>query len=96
MPYLMREGALGGKTIALYTRCEDELLAKAELVLLAEETAAEHPHARILGYIDVDPSFTMTQFKQGYRGDYKRYRRLKAARDRIIVTGWRYPEAPKL
>lgn len=95
MPYLMREGDLGGKSIALYTRCEDELLAKAELVLLADETAAQHPHAKILGYLDVDPSFTIAQFKRGYRGDHGRYRRLMMARDRIIEQGWQYPEAPK-
>ena len=88
--YVMRDGQPGATRVALYTRCEDELLAKAELVLLMEEAERREPGCRVVGYLDVDPTFTIAEFKRSYRGDHVRYRRLMQARARIIADGWPY------
>ena len=40
MPYLLREGE--GKGVALYSRCEDVLLAQAELLALVDQIPNEH------------------------------------------------------
>ncbi len=88
--YLLQTGE--GKGIALYTRCEDELLAKAELLLLAEKARQDSPGVPIFGYCDVDPSFTISEFKKTYRGHPADYRKLMAHRQSIIQNGWAYFE----
>ncbi len=91
MPYVMHAGDPAQKAIALYTRCEDELLAKAELVCLTDQALAKYPGRTVWGYIDVDPTFTIAEFMAAYRRP--RYKtRLYAARDAIIANGWTYPE----
>lgn len=92
MPYLLREGK--GKGLALYTRCEDVLLAKAELLLLKErfEQDSRWDGKPIYGFLDVDPSFTISEFKKGYRGDSASYRRLMELRQIILNGGWNYQE----
>lgn len=92
MPYLLREGK--GKGIALYTRCEDVLLAKAELLLLKERVEKDHQYdgKPIYGILDVDPSFSLSEFKRSYRGDYVSYRRLMELRQTILTDGWSYPD----
>jgi hypothetical protein len=53
--------------IVLYTRCEDELLCRAELLLLLEATKNSQPvDQMIVGYYDVDRTFTNPEFKRGY------------------------------
>ena len=89
MPYLMREGE--GKGVALYTRCEDVLLAQAELLLLVDQLPKEHEGKPVYGYLDVDPSFTISYFKSAYRGRATVYRKLMAKREEIIRNGWKYP-----
>jgi len=76
--------------VAVYTRCEDELLARAEVLVLAEETLERHGNVAVYGLYDVDPTFTIEQFKRGYRGDHQRYRKLMEARERILREGWPY------
>lgn len=88
MPYLLREGQ--GKAVALYSRCEDELLCRAELLLLLEKLGPEHAGKPVLGYYDVDPSFTIEEFKRGYRGNYRDHRRLMEFRAKVISEGWPY------
>ena len=89
MPYLLREGQ--GKGLALYTRCEDVLLVQAELPLLADELPAEHEVKPVSGFLDVDPTFTIVEFKRAYRGRGTAYRKLTAKRQEILSDGWTYP-----
>lgn len=86
MGYLLREGA--GKGVALYTRCEDELLCKAELLLLLEKLPADG--RPVYGFLDVDPTFTISEFKRAYRDNYSDYRRLMELRQQIAKEGWNY------
>lgn len=92
MAYLLREGK--GKGIALYTRCEDVLLAKAELLLLKEriERDTRYDGKPIYGVLDVDPSLSISEFKKSYRGDSAGYRRLMELRQLILTNGWSYLE----
>lgn len=87
-PYLMADGKMPG--VALYTRCEDELLAKAELLLLTQAAKKQRPGKAIFGYLDVDPSFTITEFKRGYSP--REMRKLMGYRAWILKNGWRYQE----
>lgn len=67
MPYLMCPGE--GTVAALHTRCEDELWAKAELMLPAE-IAQDDPSndgSPVVGPMDVDPTFSIGRFKRSYR-----------------------------
>ena len=89
MPYLLREGE--GKGVALYSRCEDVLLAQAELLSLVDQIPNEHKDKPVYGYLDVDPSFSISHFKRAYRGRAADYRRLMAKRDEILRNGWTYP-----
>ena len=92
MHYLLREGK--GKGIAIYTRCEDVLMAKAELLLVKEriEKDSQYDGKPLYGYLDVDPSLSISEFKRGYRGDSAGYRRLMELRQLILTDGWNYPE----
>lgn len=90
MPYLMSKGA--GNRVAIYSRCEDILLAKAELLLLRDEVLKKYPDASIYAYVDTDPKFTIGRFKRAYRGDHQRYKVLMSKRDEILKGNWDYPE----
>ena len=89
MPYLLREGE--GKGVALYSCCEDVLLAQAELLALVDQIPKEHEGKPVYGYLDVDPSLSISHFKRAYRGRSADYRRLMAKRDEILRNGWTYP-----
>ena len=92
--YLLRPGTTPG--VALYTRCEDELLCRAELLALLEQASRNSTNDRqVLGYYDVDPTYTIARFKRGYRGRARDYQRLMALRSRIISEGWPFPELPR-
>ena len=92
MAYLLREGK--GKGVAVYTRCEDVLLAKAELLLLKErlEKDSQYDGKPIYGFLDVDQKPSISEFKRSYRGNSADYRRLMELRQLIITDGWSYPE----
>lgn len=91
--YLLRKGE--GKAVAIYSRCEDEELCRAELLVMLGETNARVPKhqagAPIHGYYDVDPTYTSQEFLKPYRKDQARWRKLKDARKTIEETGWNYP-----
>jgi hypothetical protein len=88
MPWLIYDGK--APRVALYTRCEDELLARAELLVSAEEALEKRKGIAVYGYYDVDPSLSIEQFKRTYRGDHKRYQKLMEAREKILKEGWPY------
>lgn len=90
--YVLREGQ--GKAVALYTRCEDELLAKAELLLLLEQVTGDYYGHPVWGFLDVEPGYTIERFKRSYRGRSSEYRKLMSCRDRIIREGWHYRVPP--
>ena len=92
--YLLRPGTTPG--VALYTCCEDELLCRAELLVLLEKTNRNSPQGQqVRGYYAVDPTYTIARFKRGYRGRAGDYQRLMAMRSRIIAEGWPFPELPR-
>ena len=88
MAYLLREGE--GKGVALYSRCEDVLLAQAELLSLVDQIPNENEGKPVYGYLDVDPTFSISHFKRAYRGRSADYRRLMAKRDEILRNVWIY------
>ena len=88
--YIMREGTM--PAVAIYTRCEDELLCRAEVLRLLGQVPLKRPVQRVLAYYDVDPTFTIGQFKAAYRGRNRDYQRLMDARAKIIAEGWPYAE----
>jgi hypothetical protein len=50
----------------------------------------------IAGYYDVDLSFSIAEFKRGYRGRAGQYKRLMALRSKILAEGWPFPELASL
>ena len=74
--------------IALYTRCEDELLCGAELLVLLERVKQDRPEEQMIsGYYDVDPTFPIAEFKRGYRGRAGDLKWLMARRSGILAEG---------
>lgn len=88
--YILREGVTPG--VAIYTRCEDELLCRAELLLTLDSLGGGSVEQKVFGFYDVDPTFTIAEFKRAYKGRTADYKVLMAARSRIIKDGWPYPE----
>ena len=43
------------------------------------------------GYLDVDPSFSISHFKRAYRGRSADHHKLMAKRDEILMNGWIFP-----
>ena len=89
MRYLIHEGT--SPPAFVHSRCEDELLAKAEILLFAEDAVRIYPGRSVVGSYDVEPRITIGQFKRGYREDQDGYRRLMEHRSRILSEGWAYP-----
>ncbi len=90
MRYLLLAGE--EPPLFVHARCEDELLAKAELLLFAEEAAQAWPGRAIVGSYDVTPGISIGDLKRAYRQDAAGYNRLLAHRQRILRQGWLYPE----
>lgn len=88
--YVMRDGTM--PAVGIYTRCEDELLCRAELLRLLSWMSSEEDGKRVIGLYDVDPTFTIGEFKRAYRGRHRDYQRLMDARSKIIAEGWPYAE----
>ena len=74
MEYLLVPGE--GPPLRVHSRCEDELLAKAELLLFAEDAAKAYPGRPVVGTYDVEPALTIANLKRAYRYDHAGYRRL--------------------
>ena len=89
MRYLLVDGDL--PPLFVHARCEDELLAKAELLLFAEDAVQSYPGRAVVGSYDVEPSLTIGNLKRAYRQDEAGYNRLLAYRQRILSGGWPYP-----
>ncbi len=89
MEYLLVPGE--GPPLRVHSRCEDELLAKAELLLFAEDAAKAYPGRPVVGTYDVEPALTIANLKRAYRYDHAGYRRLMEHRTSILQQGWTYP-----
>ena len=89
MEYLLVPGE--GAPLRVHSRCEDELLAKAELLLFADDAAKSYPGRPVVGSYDVEPSLTIANLKRAYRYDHAGYRRLLEFRALILRDGWYYP-----
>ena len=89
MEYLLVPGE--GPPLRIHSRCEDELLAKAELLLFAEDAAKAYPGRPVVGTYDVEPALTIANLKRAYRYDHAGYRRLMELRAGILQQGWTYP-----
>ena len=91
--YLLREGE--GKAIAIYSRCEDELLFRAELLVMLKTADKKVPTtlegAPVHGYYDVDPTYTRSEFLESYKKDPKKFKKLKQAKRTVRETGWNFP-----
>jgi len=91
--YLLRKGE--GKAIALYSRCEDEALWRAELLLMLGDINARVPKhisaGPVHGYYDVDPTYTRREFLKPYRKDPDRWRKLMDDRKALANNGWEFP-----
>src|SRR5262245_47872338 len=87
----MREGT--GKTACLYTACADEDHCKAELLLLLEKAPGD---ARVLGYYDVNPTFTVEKLMESYKG--KRQEEINRALVKVRLGGFKFKQVgiPKL
>ena len=89
MRFLLQEGT--SPPVFVHSRCEDELLAKAELLLFAEDAAQIYPGRAVVASYDVEPEVTIGQIMRGYREDQEGYRQLMEHRGRILSEGWRFP-----
>ncbi len=89
MEYLLVPGE--GQPLRVHSRCEDELLAKAELLLFADDAAKSYPGRPVVGSYEVQPSLTIANLKRAYRYDQAGYRRLMGFRALILRDGWSYP-----
>ena len=83
-PYILKEGGKPG--VAIYSRCEDPLFARAELLLTMEATPKDKA---CFGFYDVDPTFSIEEFLKAYVGDKK----LEALLEKLKLlrqNGWLY------
>jgi hypothetical protein len=92
MRYLLISGE--SPPLLVHSRCEDELLAKAELLLFAEDAAKAYPGKMVVGSYDVEPGISIGDWKRAYRYDSQGYQRLLQFRQRILSEGWGYPGWP--
>ena len=92
MKYLLVSGT--GTPLRVHSRCEDELLAKAELLLFAEDASKSYPGRPVVGSFDVEPGISIGELKRAYRYDHAGYRRLLEYRGRILQEGWTYRQWP--
>ena len=67
------------------------MLAKAELLLFADDAAKAYPGHPVVGTYDVEPALTIANLKRAYRYDHAAYRRLLEFRAQILRDGWSYP-----
>jgi hypothetical protein len=86
-PYILKVG--GKPAVAIYTRCEDPLFSRAELLLTMNAMKPEQCGKACLGYYDDDPTFTVEEFLRGYVED-KRMPALLNKLKEIRQNGWKY------
>ena len=90
MEYVLIPGE--GPPLRVHSRCEDELLAKAELLLFAEDAQGQFPGRLVVGSYEVEPRYAIAELKRAYRYDKSAYRRLMDHRAKILREGWGYAE----
>ena len=90
MRYLLIPGE--GPPLFIHSRCEDQLLAKAELLLFAEDAAQAYPGRLVVGSYDIEPGISIEDLKRAYRHEGFGYQRLLQHRRAILKNGWTYPE----
>jgi hypothetical protein len=90
--YLLVAGS--GAPLFVHSRCEDELLARAELLLFANDAAQAYPGRPVVGSYDVEPGISIGQLRRAYRHDPAGYARLLQFRQDILTRGWPYPVWP--
>jgi hypothetical protein len=77
------------KALALYSRCADESLCRAELILLAEEANKRFPGREVIGFYDVDQRITSQRMCRQYDerpGDKERLMELA----KTVMQDWPY------
>ncbi len=89
MRYVLVSG--DGPPLQVHSRCEDELLAKAELLLFAEDARQQYPGRLVLGSYEVEPRYSIDELKRAYRYDKRAYNQLLRYRGQILREGWLYP-----
>lgn len=105
--YILAEGE--GKAVAVYSRCEDPLLARAELLLTVDEMRRgglskeavirgrggmpDLCRAPIWGFYDTDLTFTIEEFLDAYRQSDK-FSRLLSKLGWLRTNGWRFKPVP--
>ena len=94
-PYILKEGSRPGA--AIYSRCEDPLFARAEVLLTMEQMEARDIKFRgkvYFGFYDEDPTFTIEEFLKGYMED-KRMPALLKKLKQLRQNGWKYKRGDK-
>ncbi len=88
-PYLIRNGQRPGN--AVYSRCEDPLLARAELLTTVDSIEEKNPELRskaIYGFYDVDPTFGVEDFLKDYSS--RELKLLVSKMRQLRSQGWKY------
>lgn len=83
--YLLREGQ--GKPVALYTRCEDPLFCRAELLVLVINAAKRWPGVPLVGVYDIDLTYGVEEILKSHQRTI--WQLLKALRD-LRSSGWKF------
>jgi hypothetical protein len=78
--YAVSADSCEGTPLFVHSRCEDGLLARAELLLFAEDAAQAYPGRPVVCSYDVEPGISISDLKQAYRYDRKGYERLQQRR----------------
>lgn len=105
--YILAEGE--GKAMAIYSRCEDPLLARAELLLTMEDarkgrlggavirgrnvSSLDLRRVPIWGFYDEDRTFAIEEFLDAYRQSDK-FSRLLTKLGWLRTNGWKFKYAP--
>jgi len=86
-PYILREGDKPG--IAIYTRCEDPLFARAELLVTMDRMHSQDRNKICFGFYDDDPTFTIEEFLLPYVKERRMHILLEKIRQ-LRANGWKY------
>jgi hypothetical protein len=95
---VLRGGDKTQKLAIIYTRCVDELYAKAELLKVLDDVNQRLSipiNKIVIGIYDIDPTFSVAEFKRGYHdrpGDRATLRRHYNALRRDPQAAWPFLE----
>lgn len=85
--YILKEGSKPG--IAIYTRCEDPLFARAELLLTMDAMNPKDRGKVCWGLYDDDPTFTIEEFLKPYVREHTMPRLLEKLQ-LLRQNGWKF------